>query len=402
LHDHFYFLKTSLKLPLKIKQKKPLGDIVYESGRGITPDYLMFLGASALIVGIVSGAGEFLGYAARLIGGLLSDKTRAYWLFIFAGYGLILAIPPIGFTNSLTLVIILILLERLGKALRAPSRDTVVSIISKNVGTGKAFGLHEAVDQIGAITGPLIFSAILFFTANSYPAAFGFLIVPFALMIVALFYTYKKIDKSVNVEVKNVKHEQAPPIRGFWFYCIAVFLNTLGLIPVALILFSGSSILQPTGQAWMVPLLYVVVQAVDAPMALVSGHLFDKFGVKVLVLPFILSTFPVFFVSVGSLAGVVAACVMFGLVLGMQESTYRAAVCEFIPLGKRGTAYGVFNTVLGLGTIVSGAIFGFLIDGGYSAIVLVGFALVLQIGAIIILSRSKQIFEKCKDVNLKS
>ena len=206
----------------------------------------------------------------------------------------------------------------------------------------------------------------------------------------------------MNFEVKNVKHEQAPPIRGFWFYCIAVFLNTLGLIPVALILFSGSSILQTTGQAWMVPLLYVVVQAVDAPMALVSGHLFDKFGVNVLVLPFILSTFPVFFVSVGSLAGVVAACVMFGFVLGMQESTYRAAVCEFIPLGKRGRAYGVFNTVLGLGTIASGAIFGFLIDDGYSAMVLVGFALVLQIGAIITLSRSKQIFEKCKDVNLKS
>lgn len=378
-----------------------LGDIVYESGRGIAPDYLMFLGASALLVGVVSGAGEFLGYGARLISGSLSDKSQAYWLFIFLGYGLILAIPLIGFTFSLELVITLLLLERLGKALRSPSRDTVISIISKNVGSGKAFGLHEAIDQIGAIIGPLLFGAVLFFTANSYPAAFGILLIPFALMVIAIVYTYRKVGKSVEVEVKSAKEERSPLTRGFWIYCLAVFFNTLGLIPVALILFAGSSILQPLGQQWMVPLLYVVVQVVDAPMALISGHLFDKLGVRLLALPFVLAVFPVFFVSYGGLVGVIAACVMFGLVLGMQESIYRAAVCEHVPLGKRGTAYGVFNSVLGFGTLVSGVIFGFFIDMGYSAIILVGFALALQIGAVITLSRSKQIYEHYKEgINL--
>lgn len=371
-----------------------LGDIVYESGRGGAPDYLLFLGASALLVGIVSGAGEFLGYAARLISGSLSDKSKAYWLFIFFGYGLILAIPLIGFTSSIELVIALLLLERLGKALRSPSRDTVVSIVSKNVGSGKAFGLHEAIDQIGAIIGPLLFSTVLFFTANSYPTAFGMLLIPFALMVLALFFAYKKVGKSVEVEVKNAKNEKAPfGRRGFGVYCIAVFLNTLGLIPVALVLFSGSSILQPIGQAWMVPLLYVVVQAVDAPMALVSGNLFDKLGMKLLAVPFVLAVFPVLFVSLGGIAGVIAACVVFGLVLGMQESIYRAAVCEFVPLCKRGTAYGIFNTVLGLGTLASGVIFGFFLDSGYSAIVVVGFALLLQVGAIIALSWAKTLFK---------
>lgn len=372
-----------------------LGDIVYESGRGIAPDYLMFLGASALLVGVVSGAGEFLGYSLRLVSGSLSDRSRAYWFFIFAGYGLILAIPLMGFTFSLELVVVLLLLERLGKALRSPSRDTVVSIISKNVGSGKAFGLHEAVDQIGAVIGPLLLGAVLFFTANSYPAAFGFLLVPFVLMVVTLVYAYRKIGKSVEVEVKNFTNERAAITRGFWYYCLAVFLNTLGLIPVALILFAGSSILQPVGQAWMVPLLYVVVQAVDAPMALVAGHLFDRLGVKILVLPFVIAVFPVFFVAFGGLTGIVAACVTFGFVLGMQESIYRAAVCEFIPLGKRGTAYGIFNTILGLGTLASGALFGFLINGGYPSVILVGFALTLQVLAIITLSQSKETSERC-------
>ncbi len=177
------------------------------------------------------------------------------------------------------------------------------------------------------------------------------------------------------MKFKTSKQEKLPLSRGFWFYCLAVFLNTLGLIPVALILFIGSSILQPLGQAWLVPILYVVVQAVDAPMALVSGHLFDKLGVKILILPFALSVFPVFFVSYGGLVGVVVACVTFGLVLGMQESIYRAAVCELVPLGRRGTAYGIFNAILGFGTLVSGVIFGYFLNEGYSVIILVGFAL---------------------------
>jgi MFS family permease len=373
-----------------------LGDIVYESGRGITPDYLRFLGASALLVGMVSGAGEFIGYAARLVSGNLADRSRAYWLFIFFGYGLILAIPLIGFTFSIEVVMALILLERFGKALRSPSRDTVVSIVSKGVGSGKAFGLHEAIDQIGAIIGPLILGGVMFYTANNYPMTFKILLIPFALMLVAIAYTYRKIGKGVQVEAKSIKDEGSSLTRGFWIYCIAILLNTLGLIPVALILYSGASILQPLGQQWIVPLLYVIVQGVDAPMALISGYLFDRVGIKLLTLPFILAIFPAFLVSSGGLAGVIAACITFGFVLGMQESIYRAAICDLVPLNRRGTAYGIFNTALGLGTLASGIIFGFLMEHSYSAVVLAGIATLLQIIAIIALRSDKQLFSNAK------
>lgn len=373
-----------------------LGDIVYESGRGIAPDYLRFLGASALLVGMVSGAGEFIGYAARLVSGNLADRSHAYWLFIFFGYGLILAIPLIGFTFSIEVVMALLLLERFGKALRSPSRDTVVSIVSKGVGSGKAFGLHEAIDQIGAIIGPLILAGVMFYTANNYPIAFKILLIPFALMLAAIAYTYRKIGKGVEVEAKNIKDEGSSLTRGFWIYCIAILLNTLGLIPVALILYSGASILQPLGQQWIVPLLYVIVQSVDAPMALISGYFFDKLGVKLLTLPFILAIFPAFLVSYAGLAGVIAACITFGFVLGMQESIYRAAICDLVPLNRRGTAYGIFNTALGLGTLASGIIFGFLMEHSYSAVVLAGIATVLQISAIIALRSDKQLFSNAK------
>jgi MFS family permease len=369
-----------------------LGDMVYESGRGIAPDYLMFLGASAFVVGVVSGAGEFLGYGTRLISGTLSDRTRAYWVFIFAGYGLILTIPLIGLTYSIEIVVVLLLLERVGKALRSPSKDTVVSIVGKNVGSGKAFGIHEAVDQIGAIIGPLLFAAVLFFTANNYQVAFSLLIIPFILMMIVIAYTYRKVGRKVDAEaqIQNSNQEKAKLNRGFWLFSVAVFLNTFGLIPVALILFSGSLILQPLGQTWLVPILYVAVQTVDVPIALISGHLFDKVGIKFLVLPFILSVLPVFFVFCGGLTGIIIACITFGLVLGMQESIYRAAVCELISLGKRGTAYGVFNAILGFGTLASGLVFGFLISGAFPLFVMVLVALFLQMAAVFCVIRVKK------------
>jgi len=143
-----------------------MGDVVYEGSRGLVPDYLKFLGATAFIVGLVGGLGEFLGYALRLASGFFADTTRAYWLFIFLGYGLIASIPLLGLAGSWKIAVILVLLERLGKACRSPSRDTVLSIISKDVGAGKAFGIHEFLDQIGAIAGPLIVATLMFYRAT--------------------------------------------------------------------------------------------------------------------------------------------------------------------------------------------------------------------------------------------
>lgn len=130
------------------------------------------------------------------------------------------------------------------------------------------------------------------------------------------------------------------------------------------------------------------------PNTIAAGRLFDKMGMKILALPFVLSVFPVLFVSFGNLTGVIAACVMFGFVLGMQESIYHAAVSEFVPLSKRGTAYGVFNALLGFGTLASGVIFGFLIDSGCLTMTWVGFTLTLQTIAVITLLKANMDFKQ--------
>ena len=366
-----------------------LGDIVYESGRGIAPDYLYFLGASALLVGLTSGIGELVGYGMRLVSGPLADRSHAYWLFIFLGYGLILAIPLMGLTNSIWLIIALVIAERLGKALRSPSRDAVVSVVSRGMGSGKAFGLHEFIDQIGAVAGPAFLGFMMIWTGNNFSLSLQSLFPFYLLMMAVLYLTYRKIRGTVEEIRRQTTATNEKLSRGFWIYSGAVLMNTVGLMPVALILYNGAKILESGGQLWLVPFLYVVVQLIDAPMALFSGYIYDKVGIRFLVVPFALSVLPFVFQSLVGLPGAILSCASYGLVLGMQESTYRAAVTDIVPLGRRGSAYGFFNVLLGVGTFISGAAFGYMLDASVSPLLILGFVVVAQVAAIALLLGAK-------------
>lgn len=363
-----------------------MGDIVYEGSGSVISNYLEFLGVAGVITGIVIGFGEFLGNAVRLLSGFLADTTRAYWLFIFLGYVLIISIPLLGFTSSLEIIITLILLERFGKALRSPARDAVLSVVSKDVGAGKAFGIHEFLDQTGAILGPLLVAALMFLTNNNYRYTFSFLFLPFLILLMVLAYTYKRIDSETAVEKLKTERDKEKTPRLFYIYTFAVLINTVGLINAKLIIYKASEFLKPTNQQWIAPLLYLLVQLVDAPTALISGYAYDKFGTKILVLPFTLSIFPVLFTIGGNeLSTFIVASAFSGLVLGMQESIYRAVVSELTPVSSRGTAYGVFNVVYGLGELASGGIFGLFIDLKISLVAVMFYAVAFQIMAIALL-----------------
>ncbi|NWF86720.1 MFS transporter, partial [Candidatus Bathyarchaeota archaeon] len=366
-----------------------MGDIVYEGSRGIVPSYLELLGATAFIVGFVGGLGDFLGYALRLVSGLLADTTHAYWFFIFLGYGLIISIPFLGIPLGLEIAITLVLLERFGKAFRSPSRDTVLSIVSKGVGVGKAFGIHEFLDQIGGMLGPAIIATLMFLTSNNYNYTLSLLFIPFLMLLVFLTYTYKKIgSKTIAAEPQEKEGKKEKLAKSFYIYVFAVLLNTAGLISYTLILYRASQILQPIGQPWIVPLIYLVIQGVDAPIALIAGYVYDKFGVKTLAVPFVLSIFPSLLTMISvELSTIIVAAIIFGLVLGTQESIYRAAVSELAPISSRGMAYGIFNTAYGVGFVIGGAVFGLFADLKASFILIIIYTLTVQIIAIASLLR---------------
>ena len=183
-----------------------LGDITYETGRGISGPYLAFLGAGAATIGLVSGFGEFLGYALRLVSGYLASRTHTYWIATYIGYGLLLSIPLLAFTNRWEIAVVLLILERIGKAIRSPAKDTMLSHASYQIGRGWGFAVHEALDQIGAVIGPLIFT-VAFLQRNSYRDGFNILWIPAALTLVALVIARIRVPAPEELENTTIPQD---------------------------------------------------------------------------------------------------------------------------------------------------------------------------------------------------
>ena len=363
------------------------GDIIYEGARSVIPQYLYFLGAPAIIVGSIIGLGEFFGYGLRLLSGILADIFRRYWLFTFIGYLLLIAVPLMAFTGNWQLALILILIERFAKAIRSPARDTLISHISSSVGTGKAFGIHELMDQIGAIGGPAIVAATLYLTGGIYSQAFIILFIPYLLLVLALMTAYIKL-KTYTRDLTGKKGAfrkltvKALPLE-FKLYSIAVLINTAGLIHISLILYKAA----PQMVSWLISIIYLAAQAIDATIAPIAGLTYDKIGRKTLIIPFILSILPSILTLTGQFNLIILAALTFGIILGMQESIYRAAVSDLSSTEYRGLAYGIFYVSYGIGFIISGAIFGYFLD--YKLFIPATiYTIIMQVIATIILIKS--------------
>lgn len=362
------------------------GDLIYEGARSVIPSYLRWLGAPAVVFGLAIGFGEFIGYGLRLLSGYLVDVIKGYWLFTFLGYTLLIVVPLLAFTRSWELAIVLILVERLAKALRSPARDTLLSHVSRSVGTGKAFGLHELMDQIGAVGGPAIVAFTLFISGGVYSRSLLVLFLPYLLLVLALTVAYTELkpytaDLVGGGRLGTLSFSELP--FEFKLYSLSVLLNTAGLIHISLILFQAA----PEAVSWLLPTMYLLVQAVDAGVALIAGLAYDRFGRVVLMLPFILSIFPSILTFSGDFNLVVVAALLFGVILGMQESIYRAAVADLSSSKFRGLAYGLFYVVYGVGYVISGTVYGFLLDNrlGFYALI---YAVILQVCALFLLKKS--------------
>ena len=360
--------REAYKVILSLGVVSLLGDVVYEGSRGTIPEYLKFLGASAAIVGTVMGLGELMSYFSRLLGGFLADRTKSYWLLVFLGYGLIIAIPLIPLSEILglgwILAAALVILERLGKGIRTPSRDTIISFASRSIGGGKAFGIHELMDQVGATLGPLLFAAAIALLGG-FRSAFFLSLIPYALLMATLAYVRSRTRLPAEMtSPAPLEHAGTGVLsRRATAYIAAVGVNALGLFPASLILYLAAETpeVQALG-AWLPPVLYAAIQLVDAVFALAFGLLYDRYKLWVLAFPFSLSILIPLLALQRSFGFVAASAVVFGLVLGSQESVYRAAVGDLTEPGVRATAYGVFSTALGLGLLAAGAIYGLMID----------------------------------------
>lgn len=355
-------------------------DMAYEGARSITGQYLAVLGASGAVVGVVAGFGELIGYGFRLVSGYISDKTGKYWLITILGYILnLIAVPLLALAGNWKIAATLMILERLGKSIRTPARDAMLSYATKEVGRGFGFGFHEATDQIGAIIGPLIISVVLYFK-GSYQTGFAVLLVPVICALTVLFVARCLYPNPRDLEqVNTVKTKRFS--RRYWLYIIAISLVGAGYIDFPLISYHFEKI--GNIPAVWIPVLFSIAMAADAVAALVFGKLYDIKGIQVLILITLFTSFFAPLVFIDNFYSALAGMVLWGVGLGSQESIMRAVVADLVQSDKRATAYGTLNVWFGIAWFLGSSLMGFLYDT--SIVLLVVFSMVMQIISIPIL-----------------
>lgn len=335
-------------------------DITYEGARSISGQYLGLLGASGAFVAILAAFGELLGYGFRLVSGIISDKTGKYWLITLLGYTLnLIAVPLLAFAGSLEIAASLMLLERFGKAIRTPARDAMLSYATKETGRGFGFGLHEALDQVGAILGPLIVSVVLYIK-GSYPISFLVLLIPALVAILILLFARRLYPYPKNLEIDVLEVKPKGFKKEFWVYIGAVSLVGAGFIDFPLIAFHFDKV--KTASLSYIPLFYSLAMAADGIAALILGHFYDKKGIKALIFTVAISSLFVPLVFLGGFYEAILGMILWGVGLGAQESIMRAVVGDLVQKDVRGTAYGVLNICFGISWFLGSVIIGLLYD----------------------------------------
>jgi len=377
-----YFSDAGFRLVLLLGLVALCGDIIYEGARSVTGPYILILGGSAAVVGLVAGAGEFIGYALRLISGYLTDRTQQYWLVTITGYAMLLSVPLLAFTGHWETAAVFIIVERIGKGIRSPAKDAILSHASTGIGRGTGFGIHEALDQTGAVIGPLVFTAVFFMdgsTIESYHNGFLLLSLPFILLVLIIILAYRSAPDPMLLETASSKagnkELQIPgallPYGIFTFFTMGGFI----LFPVIAYRLVDASVVDQG----VIPLLYAIAMGVDAVVALAIGRAYDRRGMITLIsIPLLNAVIPIFAFFASSLAVVLLSAVLWGASLGIQETVLRAAIADFTHISKRGTAYGIFNTVYGASLFAGNFAVGILYDTG-NITGIIAFALAMQV-----------------------
>lgn len=362
-----------------------LSDFTHEGARSIYGPFLGLIGASAFVVSFTSGLGEFLGQALRIVTGVIADKSQKYWLMMFLGYAVnLLAIPFLMFVNASIwqVAVVLILIERVGKAIRAPAKSALASFTTPHLGAGKAFAIQEVLDQIGAFLGPLFAFAVLSLNQgselNGYQMTFGFLGIFAIVTLVILVVAWKKYPNPEQFETRTI-YQGFKGNKSFIWYMIAISFLALGFIDYPLLAFHIESI--NAFDVTYIPLLYSLAMGVDAVSALVFGSLYDRFGIRALQISTFIAAFsvPVFFLFNGTWA-IIVGVVLWGIGMGAQESILKAVVSSIVSKEKRATAYGIFYSVFGVAWFLGSTLIGAVYD--YSILAIVIISLVMELLAV--------------------
>ena len=368
-------------------------DMTHEGASSIRGAYLSLLGASAATIGFISGLGELIGYSMRYVFGKLTDRSKKYWGMTIAGYVLDIAAVPLlalvgehGWVAACALLVV----QRMGKAIKKPAKDTIMSFAASQEGVGKSFGIQEVLDQIGAFLGPVLLYLVMLFktdgtTFEVYAACFAVLAIPGAITLVLLIITRCKFPNPEHFEPEPKEFVPFKMKKEFILYIAGISLFAFGFIDYSIIIMhvsrtyshlaSGLSETTSLVSTGTLPLLYAGAMLVDAVAALFFGLMYDKKGVKALVWSTVISApFAVFVFASDSVPMLLLGIALWGVGMGAQESILKAAVTSMVPKASRATGYGIFECSFGAFWFLGSWLLGVLYDVSIPAMIAVSVA----------------------------
>ncbi len=353
-------------------------DMTYEGARSIVGPYLAILGATATAVGIIAGLGELVGYGLRLVSGRLADQTGEYWPITLFGYFIqMLSVPLLALAGSWQAAALLVIAERTGKAIRNPPRDVMLSYATKQIGHGWGFGLHEALDQAGALVGPLVVAAVLY-ARGQYQIAFAVLLVPAILTLVLIVTARILYPRPSELEANPPDVETKGLPRVYWIYLAGAVLVAAGFADFSLISYHFEK--ASTVQSTWIPIFYAVAMAVSGAGSLIFSRAFDRWGIYVLIPLTLVSALFAPLVFLGGFDVALLGAALWGLGIGVHESIMAAAVATMVPAQRRGSAYGIFTTGYGVAWFLGSVVIGILYDTSLPAVV--AFSVIAELAAL--------------------
>jgi Major Facilitator Superfamily len=371
--------RGALRFVLMVGVMSLFADLTYEGSRSIVGPYLGLLGASAFVISVVTGFGEFLGYGLRLVSGRSADNTGLYWPIAIGGYVLQMTVVPLlALAGSWQVAALLVILERVGKATRNPPRDAMLSHAAKQIGYGWGFGVHEALDQLGALIGPLALALILALKHDDYKLAFASLVIPAVIMLALLAAARIIYPRPQDLEPATTHMTAEGLPRVFWIYLAGAALAGAGFADYPLIAYHLQT--SSTVKSALVPVFYAVAMAVSGLGSLAFGRIFDRSGIAVLVPLIIVSAAYAPLAFLGGFWVALVGVAIWGLGMGVQESIMSAAVAPMVSPDRRSSAYGLFTGVYGIAWFLGSVAIGALYDVSFVA--LVTFSVAAELAAI--------------------
>ena len=372
---------TALRFIVCLGVVSLFADMTYEGAYSIIGPFLKDLGASAAAVGLIAGLGEMVAASLRYFSGRLVDRTRAYWTVAICGYILnLVVVPALAFAGNWKMAALLVVAERTGKSLRGPARGVLLSEATGKIGHGWGFGVHAAMDQTGAVLGPLLMAAAVMRTQHFGPA-FLRLAFPAAGALIALLVARLVYPQAGKATPRQVQSKTLPKV--FWMYVAAAGVLAMGFVDFPLLAyhFQATALAKPA----VIPLLFAGAMGINGLAALVLGKVFDHYGIRVLSFGILISLAGLPLGFLGGPGGAIASVACWGIGMGAQDACLRSGISQVVSMNKRGSAFGAFNGVYGimwfLGSVTMGLLY------GHSLMALVLFGVAAQLAAAVLFFR---------------